>query len=805
MRPSVLLVLYARHLRAHLLREMLAGLGVAIGVALVFSVQAANHSIAGSAEQIIHALAGSAQLQVEARGPNGAPEPELLGLPGVKATASVLQADVTATAGGQTVQAQLLGAGVSAGQVNSIAAAVPLTGNGVLLPVSVARSLHVVRGGHVTLLADGRRISAPVQAVLGAETIGALAHSTIILAPLAYTQAFLGLPGRVTNTLVVGREPLARQSIEHAVGARMTVAPATAQDGLLRRALAPQAQSTNFFALVGALVGALLVVTAMLLTTADRRLMLIELRSEGYRPARLAQIVLSQAAMLGVASSTVGVFAGYLLATGVWRSNPAYLAGAFPLGTQTVVPIGLVLGVWLAGVALTCAAAAPVVLELRTSEGVSREGEPARLRAARSPIVLVAALVLVVVASVIPASMSLWAASLLMLALLLGVPGWWAGVVYVAGKFTRPRPLELASRSVRAAPVRSTALVATAAIGVFGAVVAQGAHTDLLHGLEGGYAQYVQSADMWITNTGDDLATRSIPSSTRASVSRVPGVQGVRAYYGGWMTVAGRKVWVIARSSPHAELPAGGVLAARRVRGGGWVALSTQLARDLHASVGGRVLLPTPSGPVTFRLAATTSNLGWSSGVVFLGAGDYTRYWGDVPSALEIQAPRAVLSAIRRRLPPGLRVQTGAQRASTADALPRQGLQRLAEIAFLLLIAAVLACAVTMSAAIWHSRSKLAAMRLLTFRPRHIQRVLAYEAALILTAGMTLGAGAGVYGHLLADRYLRVSTGYPVSFALGIPHVLGIVGLVLIAAVLVLAIPGYLAARVSPAFALDGS
>lgn len=805
MNPRALLLLYVHHLRAHPLREALAGLGVAVGVALVFSVQAANQSVARSAEQIIHALAGSAQLQVESRAPDGMPESvaRFAQLPGVAAAANVVEANVTVMHGRRVLTGQLLGAGVAAGTVNSIAAAVPPANNGVLLPASAARSLGVARGASVMLLARGYATRARVQAVLGPETIGSLASSEIVLASLPYAQSALGIPGRVTNTLIVtrpGMESVARAALTRATGNRAAVGSATAEDGLLRRALAPQDETTSFFTLVGALVGTLLVGTAVLLRAVEWRQTLSDLRCQGYRPRTLRKIALTHALILGVLASTVGVGVGYLLAVYVWQSNPAYLAGAFPLGTQTSIPAVLLVEVWCGGVLLACAAGA---MGLATSS--PRRGSPG-FSARVCTVMLLGAVAL----SIAPMPSPLVAALALVLAVLLAIPACWGALVHIAGK-TRVKALLLAAHSARSAPVRSFALVATVAIGVFGAVTAQTAHSDLLHGLEHGYAAYVRSARIWVTDAHDDLATNPISSEPlQREIRQQPDVQEVRAYYGGWLTLAGHRVWLIGRSAPNNSLPPGQitgdrVLAERRLREGGWVALSSALAKELHARIGARVEIPTPTGPVMFGVAALTTNLGWSSGVLFLGAGEYTRYWGSTPTALEIEAPESLLPTIHRLLPPGLVAVTSAGRAGAADALPRQGLQRLSEIALLLLIAAALSTAATMGAAVWRARETLASLRLQGFKPSRILLILAWEALLVMIVGVTIGAASGVYGHLLADQYLQHSTGYPVVFAFGAKQVAGAMAVVVAAVLVVLAAPGFIASRASPKLALDGS
>jgi putative ABC transport system permease protein len=55
-----------------------------------------------------------------------------------------------------------------------------------------------------------------------------------------------------------------------------------------------------------------------------------------------------------------------------------------------------------------------------------------------------------------------------------------------------------------------------------------------------------------------------------------------------------------------------------------------------------------------------------------------------------------------------------------------------------------------------------------------------------------------VYGHALASRWLRVTTGFPAPFSLGADRLLITVVLVAGIALAVIALPGLSAARVSP-------
>src|ERR1700760_1962357 len=94
-----LLHLYRVRLRARLLQECFALVGIAAGVALLFSSQIASESLSGSVAQLSHGIVGSASLQLTARDAHGFDE-RLLGrvraLSGVEVAAPLLEANANA-------------------------------------------------------------------------------------------------------------------------------------------------------------------------------------------------------------------------------------------------------------------------------------------------------------------------------------------------------------------------------------------------------------------------------------------------------------------------------------------------------------------------------------------------------------------------------------------------------------------------------------------------------------------------------------------------------------------------------------
>ena len=94
--------------------------------------------------------------------------------------------------------------------------------------------------------------------------------------------------------------------------------------------------------------------------------------------------------------------------------------------------------------------------------------------------------------------------------------------------------------------------------------------------------------------------------------------------------------------------------------------------------------------PRRLRLAAITTNLGWTPGAIILNADDYRQTWNsDDASALLVKldghtAPAEGKRLLAQALPPtwrGLRIETAREREHRQRATARQGLARLTQIA----------------------------------------------------------------------------------------------------------------------------
>ncbi|HEU4702533.1 MAG TPA: ABC transporter permease [Conexibacter sp.] len=764
-RLETLLHFYRKRLRVHAVQELLAGTAIAVSVALVLALQAANGGVGAAGQQNLRALSGDATLTLAARDERGFDarmRARVAALPGVAHAAVVLEQGASVAYGGRRVQIHLLGADAELSSLRALATRRIDLGRlqpGIVLPASVARRLALVGGGRhaglprVRLVVRGRAHSVPVSAVLDRAMIGPLSGALLGFAPLPYAQRLAQLPQRATRLLVVpapGQQALARAGLDRLAAGRLTVM--SRDDELRALALATDAidSSTTLLIAIGALVALLLAFTATLPTLADRRRFVAALWMVGCPRRHVVQILGFQAVALGATASAVGVLAGLLLARGADQELTGYLGFVFPLGTEPALGWQVLAVTSVCGVLASCVAAALPLLDLR------RGG-------ARAPVAH-------------------------------------SGGAGPTGGAARRR-------------LAVGGLVAVGVVAVFAAIGMLGSQQSLLHGMYADIRGHLGTADVWIAQPGDDLALRSFDAHGLARrVEAVEGVRDVRALRSNLLDVGDRRVWLVARPDGDRPLVPGSqivegdeALLATRLRDGGWVAVSQQVADAQGTGVGRTIRLPTPAGSRTYRVAAITTNLAWGPGAVVMSARDHRRAWGTAdPSALEVELapgadPQAAVPRIRRALgaTAGLEVETARVRIARATAVAHGGLAWSERAAQLLSAAAALAMAAAIGAGTWQRRAELGSLRQTGWRLR-LWGAWLWETLLVLGTGCLVGVAAGVYGQYLVDAWLQRAIDDPAASPFAAARTVATWLLVFALAFVVTTVPGALRPRTSP-------
>jgi len=835
-RLSVLCGLYIRRLRDHAVTELLAGAGIAVGVALVFGVLVANGSIVSSVNADIHALGGSADLQVVARSPSTFSHriaERIAALPGVRASAPLLRQNAVIEGPSRRERVQFIGAGAGlttlGGTVTKgLGAEGLLLVRGVGVPESLATAIGAEVGRATTLVVDGVAHTVDVRAVLNSDAIGPLASATIVVTLLPYAQRISGASGQISEVLVEPAPGAYRQvqsELRSIAGQTLDVEPADRELALAETAAKPVDQSTSLFVAIAAMVGFLLALNAMLLTVPERRRAIADMRVQGFDTGQVLSIAVFQALVLGAFASCVGIFAGELLARTLFHQTPTFLTTVFPVTASQTVHLSTVVVAFGCGLAAALLVSLAPVFDLRSARPVDavlqEHGEPGQAIARRTALGL-AALGLALVALVgvgvaFDASLALLGGVLLALAAVCLIPLLFRVASSLLRHVARRHHggmLAVTAIEMDAIATRSIALASVAALAVFGSVSVGGARHDLLRGLDEAIAQEWGSAPVWVTPDGNIFDADSFRLQRPGALKAGGGVIGaVQVHQGGFVDLGTHRLWILAvpRSARSmvlsSQLHEGDLAEANaRLRAGGWATVSSGFAGEHGLGLGSTFTLPTPSGLVPFRVAATTTNMGWPSGTIILNTVDYSRYWQtSAPTALSLSlrpgvTPIAGREAVKTLLAgqPGLRVQTSAERVAEVERSVHQGLKTLGDISTLLLVVAALALASALSTAIYQRRARLAALQAQGFDHWQLWRSLLLESAVVIGIGCVDGVVLGVFAHALADRYLQTSSGFPAPFGFGGLQVAFTLLLLVGIALAVIALPGYSASRVSP-------
>jgi putative ABC transport system permease protein len=824
-------------LRARALQEIFAIVGIAAGVGLLFASQIASSSLSSSVGKLNSGIVGKATLQVTARDPygfNAQVLTQVRHLQGVRLAAGLVEATANAVGPKGSESVQLVGADSSltelGGALVKRAALTPFAGLGaVVLPAPVAKTIGVTAFGKmVRFQVAGENSEAALYAQLHEKQIGALINSPIALAPLEYSQELAGLKGRLNRILVEPEPGLQAQvlaGLKRLAGNRLDVESSNHDEKLFAKAAAATNQSTALFAVISALVGFLFAFNAMLLTVPQRRRLIVDLRRDGYTPGAVVAVLLLDAVVLGLIATALGLLLGDELSIHLFHSNPGYLSSAFALGSERVVSAQSIAIAAGGGMVAACVAVLSPLRDILSRDPLAattiKEGSGGSqnrwlLLSGLAALALTLGILLLAPEAAIAGMVSLIAALLLLLPIPLNAT--LLLVKRAAPALTSVVP-HIAVMELRSGQSRAVAIAATGAIAVFGAVSIQGAHGDLLKGLENAARDTNASTDVWVSAAGSSnlLMTTPFPPTAQGQLEKLPGVQSVGLYRGGLLDEGDRRIWVIAPPSdaspliPPTQLIEGNVAQAdARLRQGGWAVVSLAIVEERHLHIGQPFTLNAPR-TTTMRLAAVSTNIGWAPGAIIISAADYARAWeSNEISAYSARVkpgstPSLIRDEIRAALGPhtGLAAQTSEQHEGKLVEITRQGLTRLSQIATLILIAAILAMAAAMGALIWQRRPRLAKLKLEGFARTELWQTIVMESFLLVGVGCTTGALFGLLGQQLLDHALSTVINYPVVSSLGILDAIISLALVTAAAVVMVAAPGYFASRVPAALALQ--
>ncbi|MBI4898509.1 MAG: ABC transporter permease [Actinobacteria bacterium] len=833
--------LYRLRVREHPMQELLALIGIAAGVALLFAVQVASTSITGSLEHLAKGVTGRASLELAARGPAGIDQDilnKVKRLPSVKAAAPVLEQRITVAGPRGRSSLTLIGADQKLEKLGGplvtafFAKRDQLDALGFYMTSQTARQTGVNVGDSFSIDAGASKQKAILAGVLDANAVGDLTESPVALAPLGTAQRIAQMPGRISRILVEplpGQHARASDALKHVANDQANARASDAEVQLLANAMKPDQQSSSLFSAMAVLIGLLFAFNAMLLAISRRKKLVAFVRLIGADRSTVLAMLLFDALALGVLATIVGIAIGNLLSHFTFQAIPEYLTAGFAIGSQRVVTFTTVALSCAGGLAATAAASLKPGLDLYVAKPTSAFGESSGedretglLR--RNGWLWIGLLILLLAGAIsylVPVTTPFCVAMFFFgLALITGPIV--LQILRRLQRITRTRgdvAFSIAVDELVNTPLRTTALALISAGALTAIVSIGGARLDLERGADQLLRGHFGSHGVWAARGGSTnlLVTESFPNEPlRGRIVRLGGVRDAFPEGGAFLDIRNHRVRMVARSPLDPDLLIRGQvlagdpsLAERRLRDGGWITMSRSLARKLDYKTGEDVTLPTPTGSRHFRLAAVTGNYGWSPGTIVMNTNDFFDAWGDDRvTALNIRLDDVSQLVSARRSIAGALGPDSAVSVFTSDQMINQraeimdqGLARLRQISSLVLAAGVMAIIAAMFTAVWQRRKRLAALRAIGMSRGELFRSLIFETFLAVFLGSVVGLAIGLFCQYFAGRWNELTSDFLSPYQPAVEFGLMTLAEAMMLTVVATAIPALLAAAVSPGVA----
>jgi putative ABC transport system permease protein len=819
-----------RSLRARPLRSLLSGLGVALGVAVLFAGLATQAGIEASVDSTVRDLVGRADLRVAAFGEGGlsaATVRAIADTPGVEVIAPALQR--------RTYLATDLGAAQALPPPVTVLGIDPATELRLHDLHLVGGSMLRERGERSALISerlareDGLTVGAPITiqglgAPLTCRVIGILAgdgplngaFGRLAVVPLQTAQTVFGesAVSRVDIGLATGTEGAV---VSAALESRILTQPyvlSTPKDiaASLRSSTADFEATTALIAAIALFAGAFLIFNTLSMTVVEQVRDVGLLRAAGATRRQVTTYVLSQALVLGALGSLLGAGLGALLAAGM----ALYVGtiGSVTLQPPRFPPEALVI-VLVVGIAVTLAAALEPARRAGRIQPVealrARLDLPAARRARLRWLVGVFVLISVVGLIVAPRGAGLVRALLIYAILLLGtlsIPLVLPAIARLAGMpFGLILRFEerLARNSIVRDPGRATMTLGALTVGL-AMIVALGGVGQHARSAAGAWIAEVIPGELILSSIRPVAADEGIEAEILAAVPGVARISPLATFevaLGGARTDAAAVVGVDLAADGRLRFMAGDrATALGELDAGGATIVPAALADRLNLGVGDVLTVPDAAGvPLDLRVVGIVERSIPGSGgeAMLVGWTDAVRLGVAGADAFAIRfAPEAPASARDELRSVATRyalddVSLDRIKGTIDDALGRIfGLfDALAAVAVLI---AALGIVNTLTMTVIERVREIGILRTAGMTRRGVWRLVVVEAGILGLAGSILGVLLG----LVVGGLMVVLAGGRLDLAADVPwQIVGLsVALGVAVAMLAAAYPARFASRV---------
>jgi putative ABC transport system permease protein len=375
-----------RRFRQRSLQYVLCLLGVALGVAMMVSIDLANGSAQTAFALSTDAIAGRATHQIAAIAPAGIDESlyrQLRQQAGLTKTAPIVEGYVLAPdLGNQPMR--LVGVDLFAEPPfrNYFAPknqTVGLAGlqtfltqpNTVVLPAEVAQRYQVALGDTLTLDLSGRLVSVTLVGTVQPQSLTTRrALSSLIFTDIATAQEILRMPEHLSHIDLIAESDTDLAAVKALLPEGVRLETAAAQKNAVRQMTAAFRLNLTALSLLALVVGMFLIYNTVTFSVVQRRPLFGVLRCLGTTPGQLFTLIMGESLILSLLGSGIGLGLGVILARSIvglitQTINDFY----FVVSVQQVAipPLSLLKGLIIGVASALLAALVPALEAMRTS------------------------------------------------------------------------------------------------------------------------------------------------------------------------------------------------------------------------------------------------------------------------------------------------------------------------------------------------------------------------------------------------------------------------------------------------------
>ncbi len=849
-----------RHLRLQKVNALMTTSGICLGVAAIVSIGIVNKSVLRSFEDTINRVTGRAALQVTGAA-SGFPEDlieRVQKVPGVEYAVPVIDTQGILV-GAKESPLMVLGVDVlQDGNIRDYR----LSDENADIPDPL---LFLARPDSILLtkeLADREGIkldqSIRIQTVRGIGTFrvrgllepegpAKIASGTIAIMDFPAAQLAFGKEGRIDRidvSLLRGEDlDIVRERIKKALPGGYSVVTPEGRTRQVEFLISRFQKNINLISFVAVFVGMYLIYNAVSISVVQRRREIGILRALGSTRRQTLALFLGETFALSVVGSGLGLGVGILFAKSAVGAVGQTVSELYLRTTVSVIVISwpnLALG-FAAGIAASLAAALfPALASTRITPVSAIRSAPysedgflsgGRLKIASLSLMLVAALFLVLYKTVgeSPLLHSTGGMFTAVICLLLGIslatPAVLQSFLSFYRKIVSPR-VGAAGRLAGLNLQKNITRNAVAAAAIFYGIAVFVSSAGIIYSTKQSVMDWIDSyvrGDIIVTS-GHPIATTGsqnipMPAEMWKEIEKVPGVLSADPFRKIYIDYQDKRILLLVLDIKR-RLVYSPLKIARGKRGdmarllpdGDYIAVNEAIAAREHLRPGDTMTLPTPEGPVPFKVAVVNVDYSSDSGSVLMDLHTYRRYWKEqLADSFSIRVKKgenveAVRDEIARRFGNDrkLFVLPAREFKDEIKKVINQGFAVNHAINIITLLIAGLGIIVTLLASVLERTREIGILRSIGMLRSQVSRVVVIESVLLGMVGGALGAGAGiVIGWMSLEGFLKGDYGASMQYHVDFSSIVWALGLSTLLSALAGIYPARRAARTNIVEALS--